>query len=492
MCRSSRRCRGRCRASRRSAAARCRRRRPLPARTTPTRRMTPYAVGHHLQQLLRVRPRQGRPGAQRAHPPDAAVDHQRRRRGRQAAGRSTSTRCCSGSRSRSASIACAASRPGRWSSRGSGFPLGDLIKRLEPTGNAKFVEFTTLLDPEQMPGQRDAVLDWPYVEGLRMDEAMHPLTLIAVGLYGKTLPNQNGAPLRLVVPWKYGFKGVKSIVKIRFTDDPAEDHLGAGRPARVRLLRQRESGGRPSALEPGHRAPHRRAQPPQDAAVQRLRRPGREPVRGHGPAHELLELRAMARRRAAALAEARAVHRRAGAAGVDGPRGRSGQRWAPTRSPRSRTCSACRRWSCCRQPGLHARPAALRLDLAGADPTRAGPVRLLLRRAALPDLRAGGPGSGRGPDRRRHRQAAVHHGRLRGAGAADAAGLHLDHRLDPAARLPALDAPPPAGLRGRRAGGDPLHLAGQDRREPAPDLRRHPGRAAADPPGVLAAERRAI
>jgi methionine sulfoxide reductase catalytic subunit len=99
-----------------------------------------------------------------------------------------------------------------------GFPLADLINRLEPTGNAKFVEFTTLLDPEHMPGQRDPVLEWPYVDALRMDEAMNPLTLIAVGLYGKVLPNQNGAPLRLVVPWKYGFKGVKSIVKVRFTD----------------------------------------------------------------------------------------------------------------------------------------------------------------------------------------------------------------------------------------------------------------------------------
>jgi methionine sulfoxide reductase catalytic subunit len=99
-----------------------------------------------------------------------------------------------------------------------GFPLGDLIARLEPTGTARFVEFTTLLDPTQMPGQRSRVLDWPYVEGLRLDEAMHPLTLLAVGLYGKMLPNQNGAPLRLVVPWKYGFKGIKSIVKIRFTE----------------------------------------------------------------------------------------------------------------------------------------------------------------------------------------------------------------------------------------------------------------------------------
>ena len=99
-----------------------------------------------------------------------------------------------------------------------GFPLGDVIKRFEPTSRAKFVEFTTLLDPEQMPGQRRSVLKWPYVEGLRMDEAMHPLTILAVGLYGEVLPNQDGAPLRLVVPWKYGFKSIKSIVKIRFVE----------------------------------------------------------------------------------------------------------------------------------------------------------------------------------------------------------------------------------------------------------------------------------
>jgi sulfoxide reductase catalytic subunit YedY len=98
-----------------------------------------------------------------------------------------------------------------------GFPLGDLIRRLEPTSNARFVEFTTLLDPDQFPGQRSKVLAWPYVEGLRLDEALHPLTLLAVGLYGRMLPNQNGAPLRLVVPWKYGFKGIKSIVKIALT-----------------------------------------------------------------------------------------------------------------------------------------------------------------------------------------------------------------------------------------------------------------------------------
>ena len=99
-----------------------------------------------------------------------------------------------------------------------GFPLADLLARFKPTSKAKFVEFTTLLDPKQMPGQRTGVLDWPYREGLRIDEAMHPLTLMVVGVYGKWLPNQSGAPLRLIVPWKYGFKGIKSIVRIRFTE----------------------------------------------------------------------------------------------------------------------------------------------------------------------------------------------------------------------------------------------------------------------------------
>jgi sulfoxide reductase catalytic subunit YedY len=101
-----------------------------------------------------------------------------------------------------------------------GFPLSEIIKQVEPTGNAKFVEFHTLHDPKQMPFQRTSVLDWPYVEGLRIDEANHPLTILAVGLYGEVLPNQNGAPVRLVVPWKYGFKSAKSIVKIRFVEKP--------------------------------------------------------------------------------------------------------------------------------------------------------------------------------------------------------------------------------------------------------------------------------
>ena len=98
-----------------------------------------------------------------------------------------------------------------------GFPLGDLLKRFEPTSDAKFVSFKTLHDPKRMPGQKRAVLRWPYSEGLTIAEAMHPLTLMVVGIYGKALPNQNGAPLRLVVPWKYGFKGIKSIVEIEFT-----------------------------------------------------------------------------------------------------------------------------------------------------------------------------------------------------------------------------------------------------------------------------------
>jgi methionine sulfoxide reductase catalytic subunit len=110
-----------------------------------------------------------------------------------------------------------------------GYSLAELIRRVEPTGNAKFVEFTTLADPAQMPGVRSRALDWPYVEGLRIDEAMHPLTLLTFGLYGELLPNQNGAPVRVVVPWKYGFKSGKSIVKIRFTErEPLTSWVKAG------------------------------------------------------------------------------------------------------------------------------------------------------------------------------------------------------------------------------------------------------------------------
>jgi sulfoxide reductase catalytic subunit YedY len=100
-----------------------------------------------------------------------------------------------------------------------GFSLSELIKRAEPLGKARFVEFTTVYDPKQMPGQRGGVLEWPYVEGLRIDEAMHPLAFLCFGMFGQTLPNQDGAPLRIVVPWKYGFKSAKAIVRVRFTDN---------------------------------------------------------------------------------------------------------------------------------------------------------------------------------------------------------------------------------------------------------------------------------
>jgi len=111
-----------------------------------------------------------------------------------------------------------------------GYSLSEIIKRAEPLASAKYVEFTTLADPKTMPGVRSSVLDWPYVEGLRMDEAMHPLTLMAFGMYGEVLPNQNGAPVRLVVPWKYGFKSAKSIVKIRFLDKEPVNSWGRSAP----------------------------------------------------------------------------------------------------------------------------------------------------------------------------------------------------------------------------------------------------------------------
>jgi sulfoxide reductase catalytic subunit YedY len=112
-----------------------------------------------------------------------------------------------------------------------GWSLAELIKRVEPTGNAKFVQFVTLADRAQMPGLRSSVLDWPYVEALRLDEALHPLTMLAFGMYGEVLPNQNGAPLRLVVPWKYGFKSGKSIVRIRFLETQPKTSWEAAAPS---------------------------------------------------------------------------------------------------------------------------------------------------------------------------------------------------------------------------------------------------------------------
>ena len=111
-----------------------------------------------------------------------------------------------------------------------GFPLGELLTRFEPNSNAKFVQFFTLNDPEQMPGVRRRTLQWPYREGLTIAEAMHPLALLTVGVYGRTLPNQNGAPLRLIVPWKYGFKSIKSIVRIHFTDSMPQTSWNMAQP----------------------------------------------------------------------------------------------------------------------------------------------------------------------------------------------------------------------------------------------------------------------
>jgi len=111
-----------------------------------------------------------------------------------------------------------------------GFPLGDLVRRVAPTSRAKFVSFTTLLDTAQLPGQRSNVLPWPYVEALRIDEAVHPLAMLAMGIYGRVLPGQNGAPLRLVVPWKYGFKGAKSIVRISFLEAQPRTTWNASAP----------------------------------------------------------------------------------------------------------------------------------------------------------------------------------------------------------------------------------------------------------------------
>ena len=150
-----------------------------------------------------------------------------------------------------------------------GVPLAAILKRVEPQGSAKYVAFETLVRPAEMPGQQGffQALPWPYVEGLRLDEAMHPLTILAVGLYGETLPNQNGAPIRLVVPWKYGFKSIKSIVRISLVEKQPPTSWSMQNPQRVRLLFQRQPGGRSSALEPGDRAAHRRERPVRQAAT---------------------------------------------------------------------------------------------------------------------------------------------------------------------------------------------------------------------------------
>ena len=155
-----------------------------------------------------------------------------------------------------------------------GYSLSELIKKVEPTGNAKFVEFTTAGRPQANARRDSRVLDWPYVEGLRMDEAMHPLTLLTVGMYGQVLPNQNGAPVRMVVPWKYGFKIGQVDRQDPLPQRPAAHRLGPVGAVRIWLLFERESGRGPPALVAGDRAPHRRRrllpEKAQDPDVQRL------------------------------------------------------------------------------------------------------------------------------------------------------------------------------------------------------------------------------
>ena len=169
-----------------------------------------------------------------------------------------------------------------------GFSFSNFIKRCEPTSKAKFVEFYTLNDPSQMPGVRVPLLRWPYREGLRMDEAMHPLTILAVGLYGEVMPKQDGAPIRVIVPWKYGFKSGKSIVRIRFVEQEPLNTWKESASDRIWLLLERESDAGSPALEPGDRTPHRRVLHAQDRHVQRLWRSGRRPVRRDGSQEILL------------------------------------------------------------------------------------------------------------------------------------------------------------------------------------------------------------
>ncbi len=178
----------------------------------------------------------------------------------------------------------------------SGIALADLIRRAEPTSRAKFVAFETLYDPEQLPGQASRSLgggiDYPYVEGLRIDEAMHPLSFLAMGLYGKALPAQNGAPIRLVVPWKYGFKSIKSIVSIRLVEEMPSTTWNllaptntASTPTSIRRWITR-AGVRPASVLSARG--HLRSQAPADLAIQWLCRRGGVPLSGYGSAQVVL------------------------------------------------------------------------------------------------------------------------------------------------------------------------------------------------------------
>ncbi len=170
-----------------------------------------------------------------------------------------------------------------------GIPLADLIRKVEPGTKAKYVEFTTLYDTKQMPLQRSrSMIDWPYVEGLRIDEAMNPLVLLATGMYGKSMPNQNGAPMRLVVPWKYGFKGGKSIVRIRFVEQQPLNTWQQLIPSEYGFYANVNPGGRSPALEPGEGAADRRLPEDSHAPVQWVRCASGVTVCRDGPPEELL------------------------------------------------------------------------------------------------------------------------------------------------------------------------------------------------------------
>ena len=169
-----------------------------------------------------------------------------------------------------------------------GIPLAPVLKRFKPTSKAKYVAFKTLLDPEQMPGQRRGFLDWPYVEGLRIDEAMNELSLLSVGLYGEELPNQNGAPIRLVVPWKYGFKSIKSIVSIVFTEHEPPTTWNISAPREYGFYSNVNPTVKPSPLEPEERTAYRRLVQEGNPHVQRLRGAGSQPVHRHGLGEVLL------------------------------------------------------------------------------------------------------------------------------------------------------------------------------------------------------------
>ena len=162
-----------------------------------------------------------------------------------------------------------------------GFQMSELIRIAQPTASAKYVEMETLTDPKVMPGLRLSIIDWPYREGLRLDEANNELTFMATGMYGKEMPKQDGAPIRLVVPWKYGFKSIKSIVRFNFTDKQPVNSWQSTQPSEYGILGEREPRGAAPALEPGHRAPARHRRAGADAALQWLRRAGGEPLRRH-------------------------------------------------------------------------------------------------------------------------------------------------------------------------------------------------------------------